>query len=227
MSATNSTTHYELPVFLGSDKPAWLVDWNGAMASIDAAIYEAKQTADSAGTSASGVASDLATLSGTVTTQGETISTISSTLTTAVGNINTINSLIGNGTPTTTDQTLIGAINELNAGKAESSDVTTAVNSLDSRIDDLEKNNFASGVQLDTYTSDNRYVAPSDGYVYITPTGSNLVTVALRGPDHQNAFTIRSTGEGNYSLTFVKKGCEIYRAAGSDHVFFIALVSGS
>lgn len=122
MSATNSTTHYELPSFLGSDKPAWLVDWNGAMATIDSAIYEAKQAADSAGTSASAVASDLATLSGTVSSQGSTISTLSDTLTTAVGNINTINgnittinSLIGNGTPTTTDQTIIGAINEINA----------------------------------------------------------------------------------------------------------------
>lgn len=122
MSATNSTTHYSLPSFLGTDKPAWLVDWNGAMATIDSAIYEAKQAADTAGTSASAVASDLATLSGTVSTQGSTISTLSETLTTAVGNINTINgnittinSLIGNGTPTTTDQTIIGAINEINA----------------------------------------------------------------------------------------------------------------
>ena len=122
MSATNSTTHYELPSFLSTDKPAWLVDWNGAMATIDSAIYEAKQAADSAGTSATAVASDLATLSGTVSTQGSTISTLSDTLTTAVGNINTINgnittinSLIGNGTPTTTDQTIIGAINEINA----------------------------------------------------------------------------------------------------------------
>ena len=122
MSATNSTTHYSLPSFLGSDKPAWLVDWNGAMASIDSAIYEAKSTADSAVTAAAAVASDLATLSGTVSTQGSSITTLSETLTTAVGNINTINgnintinSLIGNGTPTTTDHTLIGAINELHA----------------------------------------------------------------------------------------------------------------
>lgn len=124
MSATNSTTHYNLPSFLGSDKPAWLVDWNGAMATIDSAIYEAKQAADTAGTSASAVASDLATLSGTVSTQGSTISTLSETLTTAVGNINTINSLIGNGTPTTTDQTIIGAINEINARTGEADGIS-------------------------------------------------------------------------------------------------------
>ena len=38
MSATNHTTNYNLPIFVGSDKPAWLVDFNGAMNAIDAAI---------------------------------------------------------------------------------------------------------------------------------------------------------------------------------------------
>lgn len=36
MSATNTTTNYNLPIFIGSDKPAWLVDFNGAMNAIDA-----------------------------------------------------------------------------------------------------------------------------------------------------------------------------------------------
>lgn len=36
MSATNTTTNYGLPIFIGSDKPAWLVDFNGAMNAIDA-----------------------------------------------------------------------------------------------------------------------------------------------------------------------------------------------
>lgn len=36
MSATNTTTNYSLPIFISSDKPAWLVDFNGAMNAIDA-----------------------------------------------------------------------------------------------------------------------------------------------------------------------------------------------
>ena len=35
MSATNHTTNYNLPIFVGTDKPAWLVDFNGAMTTID------------------------------------------------------------------------------------------------------------------------------------------------------------------------------------------------
>lgn len=36
MSATNTTTNYNLPIFVSTDKPAWLVDFNGAMNAIDA-----------------------------------------------------------------------------------------------------------------------------------------------------------------------------------------------
>lgn len=115
MSATNSTTHYELPVFIATDKPAWLVDWNGSMNSIDAGIYEAKAAADTAAAGVAANASDISTLSSTVTTQGSSLSTLSENLTTLTGAVNTINSLIGNGEPTTTDKTIIGAINEINA----------------------------------------------------------------------------------------------------------------
>lgn len=40
MSATNKTTFYDLPIFLGSDVPSWLTDFNGAMQKIDAAIKD-------------------------------------------------------------------------------------------------------------------------------------------------------------------------------------------
>lgn len=41
MSATNSTTNYHLPIFIGTDIPSWLVDWNNAMTNLDNAVGEA------------------------------------------------------------------------------------------------------------------------------------------------------------------------------------------
>lgn len=38
MSATNTTTNYNLPIFVGSDVPSWLTDWNSAMQLLDTAI---------------------------------------------------------------------------------------------------------------------------------------------------------------------------------------------
>lgn len=53
MSSTNHTTNYNLPQFIGTDKPAWLGDVNPALAAIDAQM---KLNADAA-TAAAGAAS--------------------------------------------------------------------------------------------------------------------------------------------------------------------------
>lgn len=52
MAHTNQTQHYNLPQFIGSDIPSWLVDVNQAYTAIDTAIYEAKNTADVASNTA-------------------------------------------------------------------------------------------------------------------------------------------------------------------------------
>lgn len=52
MASTNKTTHYELSQYVSSDKPTYLIDYNGDMAKIDTAINTAKTTADTASTAA-------------------------------------------------------------------------------------------------------------------------------------------------------------------------------
>ena len=113
MSATNATTYYELPVFIATDKPAWLTDWNGAMNAIDTAIKEALTAGENAQTTANTATTSIATINDSLTTINTSLSTLTSTTTGLVGSVNTINSLIGNGEPTTSDKTLIGAINEI------------------------------------------------------------------------------------------------------------------
>lgn len=57
MSSTNHTTNYNLPQFVGSDKPAWLGDVNPAMSAIDTAMHanavKAQQGVDDASTAQS------------------------------------------------------------------------------------------------------------------------------------------------------------------------------
>ena len=163
MGATNSTVNYNLSQFIGSDKPAWLQDYNGDMLKIDTGINAAKLAADSAANAASAAQNDATTALGDISTINGTLSTISSTLGTAVGNINTINSLIGNGTPTTTDQTIIGAINELHANQGDLSNLaTTDKTSLVGAINEIAGSNtkFDTSIALDS----NLYTATSDGY---------------------------------------------------------------
>lgn len=100
MSHTNATNNYELSQFVGSDKPAWLVDYNGDMLKIDNAI--------------GGVASDLATAQGDITQIQTDIGAegLSGRVTQAENDITSINTTIGDTVLPTTAQTLTGAIAE-------------------------------------------------------------------------------------------------------------------
>ena len=124
MGYTNTTTHYSLPQYVATDKPKYLTDFNETMQAIDTQMYanaQAAATADGKAVSAKDVADGAVSSIGTLNTQINGDATdpsdrgLAGDVSNNSGAINTINSLIGNGTPTTTDQTIIGAINELHA----------------------------------------------------------------------------------------------------------------
>lgn len=137
MSATNSTANINLPLFIGTDKPAWLTDWNGAMNAIDTAIANLQTAESGTATSLAALAQSLEALSGTVGQHTTALQTLTTAVSGNTGSINTINSLIGNGQPTTTDKTLIGAINEINAKIPEGGEVAA---------DDVTYDNTDSGL---------------------------------------------------------------------------------
>lgn len=165
MSATNATTNYNFPLFIGTDKPAWLVDWNSAMSAIDAAIKGVDTDVQGAIVDISGLSSTVAAHTSSISTISGQITVITTNLNTATGNINTINSLIGNGTPTTTDQTLIGAINELHANQGDLADLTTPAASL---VDAINAISGGGGG------------AVAASAVSFDPTGTSLVSVNVQ-----------------------------------------------
>lgn len=119
MSSTNKTVTIELSQYVGTDKPTYLTDYNGDMLKIDNAIAQdradiatAQNKADQADGKADTVADAVASLSDEINNASNGIA---KRVTDTEGDINTIQSLIGNGTPTTQDKTIIGAINELAA----------------------------------------------------------------------------------------------------------------
>lgn len=92
MSSTNHTTNYNLPQFIGTDKPAWLGDVNPALSAIDAQM---KLNADAA-SAAAGAAS---TADGKAVAAGEAASTADgkaeTAQTTANGAVSRITALEG------------------------------------------------------------------------------------------------------------------------------------
>ena len=111
MGATNLTLHYQLSQFISTDKPAWLQDYNGDMQKIDNGINGALVAAESAQNSADTANTGVGAVSDAVTALQTTVAGHTSDITDLSGDVNTIEELIGNGTPTAGDHTLIGGIN--------------------------------------------------------------------------------------------------------------------
>lgn len=123
MSSTNRTTNYNLPQFISSDVPTWLVDVNGAMSAIDTAM---KANADSAGAAASAAATADAkaeTAAGNIQQTNTALATLQSTVQTNTGAIAANTSKIGAATLNTGAQNLSGAVNELLAALTITEDI--------------------------------------------------------------------------------------------------------
>ena len=144
---TNSTQNYNLPQFIGSDKPTWLGDVNTAMSTIDTAIgtnasnisslgtrvTSAEGIASQASTDVAGLTSTVNTLSGNVTTATTTANNAQSTATSALNTANTANGKADS------NATKIGDLTDLTT--TDKTDVVSAINenveSINSVLDDL------------------------------------------------------------------------------------------
>lgn len=103
MASTNKTTHYELSQYIGTDKPTYLVDYNGDMSKIDTGIYNAQGKADT-NESAIGTLSSLNT-----TVKTDLVSAINEVKGTAdkIGNLSNLT--------TTANTDIVSAINEVDS----------------------------------------------------------------------------------------------------------------
>ena len=127
MGHTNSTANLALPQFIGTDKPTWLSDVNGAFAAID--TYAGNNDAalaitDAKADTAIGDASSAVTTAGNAATTAGNAAATATAANTVAGNAltvaNGINSKVGVLTNlTTTDKsTVVNAINEVNGKDA-------------------------------------------------------------------------------------------------------------
>lgn len=89
MASTNKTTNYELSQYIGTDKPTYLVDYNGDMQKIDTGIkgaydrgsagVSAAATAQTAAETADGKATNAATAAASAQSAAETAATAAAT----------------------------------------------------------------------------------------------------------------------------------------------------
>ena len=127
MSHTNSTANLSLPQFIGTDKPTWLSDVNGAFAAIDSyagsndaalAITDGKaDTAIADASNAVTTAGNAATTAGNAAATATAANTVAGNALTVANGINAKVSVLTDLT-TTDKSTVVNAINEVNAKDA-------------------------------------------------------------------------------------------------------------
>lgn len=214
---TNETENYDLPQFIGTDKPTWLGDFNGAMASIDTAIGTNASDITSLGTrvtTAEGVASqassDVSTLTGTVNTLSGDVTTVTSTAnnaqSTATSALNTANTADGKADTnasnigtlsnlTTTNKTnlvnAINEVNEINLLHATNSGTVTTVQNVDAKISMQE--NIKLGTKL---SISNGGIKIGAGVSYVSAFGSLKYERYASGRTHLEIYKNNSIVNG-------------------------------
>lgn len=116
MASTNKTTNYELSQFLGTDKPAWLSDYNTDMSKIDTAIKDADDAAVAAGGTADAATTAIGTLNN-LTTDAKTnvVAAINEVDSHADGAQNTASSALSTATSASTNVTNLANYFNLNS----------------------------------------------------------------------------------------------------------------
>lgn len=124
MGHTNSTANLALPQFIGTDKPTWLGDINGAFAAIDAYAGTNDAAVASAVSDASSAVSQASTAVNTANTANTTAGNASTAANNAIGVANTASNLAGAvdtkvglliNLNTTDKSSIVNAINEVKA----------------------------------------------------------------------------------------------------------------
>lgn len=201
MSSTNKTTNLELSQFIGSDSPKWLSDYNADMAKIDTGYQTVKAQADATDLIVSGHTTNIDSLQTTVSEQGTAITGLRTSITGNTGSINTINELLGNGTPTTSDHTIIGAINEINANvgsltslsTTNKSSIVAAINEVVSNISNNEIVIISASV-----TGSEQAIALPTGYSY-----TNACVVFTNYYTGQRVFSSNGTNDSTYPTAYL------------------------
>lgn len=124
MASTNKTSHYDLSQYVSSDKPTYLVDYNGDMAKIDTGINAAKTIADTAATAATNAqtaAETAQTTANTAVTNAAAADTKAETAKTEIGTLANLATVVK------TD--LVSAINEVNTAATTSEVVNSLAGS--------------------------------------------------------------------------------------------------
>lgn len=194
MSSTNHTTNYNLPQWVGSDKPAWLGDMNPAFSAIDTAIKANEVAAGTAGTDATAAKNNIGTMANLETTEKGTLVGAVNEVNTKAGTAQqTANTAVGDAAAVNT--ALLGFMQKFNFTSFTNGDLThttvtgTVVNDLTlAQNTDGTIFKMYGNFQVNPNASASRSAIPGLTGYYGVNTGLQLFTAP------ETAFTVKGAG---------------------------------
>lgn len=127
-NATNKTPNYGLPIFIASDKPSWLVDWNGAMTELDTVIKEISTSEESNKNLISTANANIAKINNTIEEIHDYNYTLTNRVVTLDGKTNKLESEYNT------------VINDLQAQNRLVLQLQEAINTINTELDNLTNN---------------------------------------------------------------------------------------
>lgn len=181
-ASTNKTANYNLPQFVGTDKPTWLGDFNQAMVDIDAGMHtnatdiESIETiAQNASASASQASQDVAGLTSTVSTLSSNVTSVTATANNA-------------------QQTATSALNTANTANGKADTNASNITALTTRVSTNETN-------IDNLTGSILWTNPN----ITTPFENQTITLSSSDYDVLEVFYIDYTQDNRVmSQRFIK-----------------------
>lgn len=166
MSYSNHTTNYNLPLYVGTDKPTYLGDFNSAMGTIDSQMKTNADTASAADTKATTATTNIGTMSGLSTTEKSTL----------VGAINEVNTKAGTAQTTANTASAKATANEIQITKLETYLDLTNYNDLTQAT---SSNGAVNNVDIHVANNADGTVGKIYGYIDCTPTSATSTTITL------------------------------------------------
>lgn len=184
MSSTNKTTNYDLSQFVGTDKPAWLTDYNQDMSKIDTGIHTAQSTATGADGKADANTANIGDMTYLSTTAKNTL----------VAAINEVDS--------TADSAYNVASNASQTAQGVSTRVSTLENALNLNVINTYQVTFTGNGTLDTNNKELTVATNSDGSIckvygqILIKNPSNITEIKITGTSLRpsSEFTVKCAG---------------------------------
>ena len=166
---TNQTANYDLPQFVGTDKPTWLGDFNEAMSDIDTGMHKN--------------ATDIASMQSDVTNATQAASQASQDVAGLTGTVNTLSGRVTNveTTANNASQTASSALNTANTANGKADTNASAISSINTSISDLNDKVDESGTYSTTETKIGTWINNKPIYrkvlSFTTPSGNVDYTI--------------------------------------------------